>query len=211
MKTSILSLPRTGNSVIGILMAGIALLAGGCPPPAVEVKPADRIQTRTAAKALVVVHSRTGNTASAAKKLAELLHGDFVHLEGPKGEGDNWSAPKRSEQIPYSPPTVDLAPYELIVLGSPIWWYYPTAVIYSFIRNHNLAGKRVILLYTNEGGIRDGAMAEWTQLVESRGGKVIEMIAINRKQTADTPMAEVIRKMVTPKLPTWQAGAPSPR
>jgi hypothetical protein len=103
----------------------------------------------------------------------------------PAGSGDGFfRTPNRHKPVHYSAP-IDLAPYHLIFLGSPIWYWRPTAFIYAFVRDHDFSGKRVVLFYTNEGGLSKDALGEWRSLVESRGGRVVDVIGIDRKKDKD--------------------------
>ncbi len=46
---------------------------------------------------------------------------------------------------------VDLADYDTIFLGSPIWWGDLPMAVYTFIENHDWNGKTVIPFNTHEG------------------------------------------------------------
>lgn len=163
------------------------LLASGCVPPADH--PTEPLRLRPGAHTLVVVHSRSGHTAAAALELAKRLDASYLRLVTPSGAGDSfWKTPNRNTRVSYSA-QIDLTPYDLIVLGSPIWYWRPTAFIYSFIRDRDLSGKRVVLLYTNEGGLSSQAIPEWRELVESRGGRVVDVIGIDRKKDRDVAAA----------------------
>ena len=81
------------------------------------------------------------------------------------------------------PATVDLAPYDLVVVGGPIWYWHPSAVAMSFLRQADLAGKAVVLFYTYEGGgMSDDTELEWRATVERRGGVVRDVVGVNRKE-----------------------------
>ena len=83
-----------------------------------------------------------------------------------------------------TPERLDLRPYRLIFLGTPIWYWKPSALIRSFAENHDFGGKEVVLFYTNEGGVSASALAEWRRVVEGRGAKVRDTFLIDRKQLA---------------------------
>ena len=46
-----------------------------------------------------------------------------------------------STQIQHT--SVDLSKYDLIILCSPTWWFRPAPPLWSFVENHNFAGKPV--------------------------------------------------------------------
>lgn len=46
---------------------------------------------------------------------------------------------------------VDLSQYDVIVLGTPVWWYTMAAPIRTFLMKNDLSGKTVIPYATNAG------------------------------------------------------------
>ncbi len=160
--------------------------------------------TRKGATALVVVHSRSGFTAAAGLEISKALQTDYLRLVVPAGAGDNYlKAPNRAEDVSISPEKVDLARYRLIFLGSPIWWWHATPYIYTFIRKNDLAGKRVVLFYTNQGGIDKGAVEEWKKMVALKNGRVIDVIAIDRSELKGESVESAASKIITRKKMDW--------
>lgn len=173
----------------------VFLIIAACTGPAQRVSPDDLAVYRKGASSLVVVHSRSGNTAKMGLLVSEMLNADYIRLVVPEGSGDSFfSSPGRNSDVKYFPrDSVNLTKYRLVFLGSPIWYWHPTAFIYSFIRNNDLVGKKVVLFYTFEGGIARDAVGEWKELVNQRGGEVIDVVSINRKihKTDEALLAEV--------------------
>jgi len=171
---------------LGILaVAGIAAVlgAGACTPPAEVVSPADLRATVPGARAVVVVYSRTGHTARVARGLARGLGADYVRVLGRGGEGDSWfSTPGWTADLPTTPERIDAAPYDLVLIGGPIWYWRPSALTGSILRRSDLRGKRVVLFYTFEGGAMSSATeATLRGWVEARGGVVRDVVGIDRK------------------------------
>ena len=193
------------------LLAGVLGLLVACLPPADRPTPADLVRMREGARALVVVHSRSANTARFARGLADQLEASFIRLEVPARAGDGfWRTPNRHRAVDFKPRQVDLSGYDLVLLGCPIWYWRPTAFIYAFIKAHDLTGKRVVLFYTYETSVSDGAHAEWTQLVADRGGKVVDIVPINRRQLERQPgtvsLEEAAARIVRARAATrWAA------
>lgn len=177
-------------------MTALALLLSGCVPPA-QVPTAPEMQDRRAgAKAIVVVHSRSGNTARFGRELARTLGADYTRLAVPPGSGDGFfSTPNRHATVSYMPRPVDLRPYDVIFLGSPLWYWRPSAFIYAFVRDHDLSNKRVILFYTYEGGASGALEKEWSDLVVARGGRVVDIIAVNRKKPVGKDVEKLAREL----------------
>ena len=51
---------------------------------------------------------------------------------------------------------VDLAGYDTIYLGYPIWWGDLPMIVYSFLEAHDLSGKTIIPFNTHEGSGNSG-------------------------------------------------------
>jgi flavodoxin len=47
----------------------------------------------------------------------------------------------------------DMSSYDLILVGSPVWWYTVSTAVMSFLRQANFAGKKVSAFCTHEGGV----------------------------------------------------------
>ena len=50
-----------------------------------------------------------------------------------------------------SPP--DMSPYDLILVGSPVWWYTVSTPVMRFLTQVDFAGRKVSAFCTHEGGI----------------------------------------------------------
>lgn len=46
---------------------------------------------------------------------------------------------------------IDLNNYDEIIIGSPVWWYFVTPVIRSFLKENNLERKTIVPFVTNAG------------------------------------------------------------
>lgn len=45
----------------------------------------------------------------------------------------------------------DIDKYDVIIIGSPIWWYTYPQVVYTFLERYNLNGKTIVPFTTHEG------------------------------------------------------------
>ena len=172
----------------------LTVLFLGCVGPVQKLTPADMSITRPDAGSIVVVHSRSGNTAHMGMLISEQMNSDYVRLDVPEGSQDSLiSVPRRNEFVEITPQKIDLSKYRLVFLGSPVWFWHPNAFIYSFIKNNDFASKKVVLFYTYEGGLAEDAIEEWKGLVEQSDGTVIDVIGINRSvfKTGEALEAEV--------------------
>ena len=46
---------------------------------------------------------------------------------------------------------LDLAKYDTILLGFPIWWYVAPTIINTFLESYDFTGKRIVLFATSGG------------------------------------------------------------
>lgn len=92
---------------------------------------------------------------------------------------DKSSRPALSDQ------DADIANYDVIFLGFPIWWYVAPTIINTFLESYNFSGKKIVLFATSGGsgfgktvaGLKDSVSAD-TVIVE---GKLLN----GRSSTAD--------------------------
>lgn len=114
-------------------------------------------------KVLVAYFSASGVTARVAKRLAEAASADLFEIrpEKPYTNADlDWQDKTSRSSVEMrdvsSRPAVagkveNMAAYDVIFLGFPIWWYVAPHIINSFLESYDLAGKRIILFATSGG------------------------------------------------------------
>ena len=127
-------------------------------------------------KKLAAYFSASGVTAKAAKTLAEAAGADLYEIKPavPYTSQDlNWMDKKSRSSVemndPASRPAIsgdlpDMADYNLLFLGFPIWWYTAPTIIKTFLESVDLTGKTVILFATS-GGSDLGDSAETLQAI----------------------------------------------
>ncbi len=118
-------------------------------------------ETKDANKVLVVYYSLTGNTKSIAETIQNKTGGDLLEIETVKNYPADYPGiieeAKReleSGELPAlkkSPP--DMSSYDLILVGSPVWWYTVSTPVMNFLTQADFAGKKVSAFCTHEGGI----------------------------------------------------------
>ena len=119
--------------------------------------------TNNMKKTLVTYFSATGNTKAAAERLAKEVNADLFEIapEVPYTEADlNWRDKKSRSTIEMndksSRPAIankcdNLADYDTIWIGFPVWWYTAPTIINTFIEAHDLSGK-VLNVFATSGG-----------------------------------------------------------
>lgn len=113
--------------------------------------------------AVVCYYSATGNTAVAAKRLADLIGADLIEIEPEQvyTTADlNWrDSTSRSSVEMHDPasrpalknPGADLSKYRVVFIGYPNWWNTAPRIINSFIESVDLKNKVVVPFMTSGG------------------------------------------------------------
>lgn len=114
-------------------------------------------------KTLIAYFSATGTTKAVAEKIAAATGGELFAIEPQKtyttADLDWTDKPSRtsiemndaSSRPALKTKKVNIADYDTIYIGYPIWWYVAPHIIKSFIEAHNLKGK-VIIPFATSGG-----------------------------------------------------------
>ncbi len=112
-------------------------------------------------KVLIVYYSHTGITRGVAEKIREKTGGDELEIETVRTYPTEYSAlteeAKRELQsgdlpaLKKGPP--DMSPYDLVLVGGPVWWYTVSTPVMRFLKQADFAGKRVAAFCTHEGGL----------------------------------------------------------
>lgn len=107
-------------------------------------------------KTLVAYFSASGQTAKLAKTLAGVTGGDLFEIapETAYTAADlDWMDKKSRSTIemkdPESRPAIagkvaDMAQYDTVFVGFPIWWYQAPRIIETFLASCDFSGKRVV-------------------------------------------------------------------
>lgn len=111
-------------------------------------------------KTLVAYFSASGKTAKVAEKLAAKVGADLYEIKPTVKytKADlNWMDRKSRSSIEMNDKSfrpeiitgdVDIAPYDTIYLGFPIWWYVAPTIINTFLEAYDFSGKKIILFAT---------------------------------------------------------------
>ena len=107
-------------------------------------------------KILVAYFSAGGATAKLAKDLARAVDGELFEIkaETPYTRADlDWTNKKSRSTVEmndkaYRPAisgrVADMAQYDTVYVGFPIWWYVAPTIINTFLEQYDLRGKTVI-------------------------------------------------------------------
>ena len=111
-------------------------------------------------KRLVVYYSLSGNTEEAARKLAERLGAELLRLETVKPMPKRFAAQilvgggqVMFHHVPeLKPLNKDIAAYDELILGSPIWNSKGVPAVNAFLQDANAAARVTSLFFLSGGG-----------------------------------------------------------
>lgn len=147
------------------------------PDPTPDPTPSD-------GRALVVYFSCTNTTKGIADRIVEVtdaatwrINPEVAYTSEDLNYNNSSSRANREQNDPSARPAIkgkceNLADYDVVFLGYPIWWGKAPKVIFTFLESHDLAGKTVVPFCTSHSsGIgssdtdlhRLAAGAEWKQ------------------------------------------------
>lgn len=118
-------------------------------------------------KILVAYFSATGTTKAAATQLAKAMNADLHEIkpETPYTSADlDWTNEKSRSTIEMkdlkSRPAItgklgNMADYDVVFIGFPIWWYTAPTIINTFIESYDFKGKTLIPFATSGGSTID--------------------------------------------------------
>ena len=114
-------------------------------------------------KTLVAYFSATGTTEKAAKQVAEVIGGTLYEIQPVKKYTSadlNWHDKSSRSSVEMtdakSRPALsskpeNLADYDTVYIGFPIWWNLAPRIINTFIESGDFSGKTIILFATSGG------------------------------------------------------------
>lgn len=137
-------------------------------------------------KTLVAYFSASGTTARVAKDLASAVGADLFEIapQTPYTRADlNWRDKSSRSSVEMndeaSRPAIsgtvaDMAAYDTVFVGFPIWWYREPSIVDTFMESYDFAGKTVIPFATSggsgigESGRNMAALAPGAQVTEGK-------------------------------------------
>ena len=123
-------------------------------------------------KVLVVCYSKTGNTLAVAKRLREATGADFFEIEPVTPYPEDYRATvaqaKKELDAQFRPPlkakVANLAAYDVVFLGSPVWYGTVACPVFTFLEENDLSGKTVVPFVTHGGGGKSRSFEEVRRL-----------------------------------------------
>ena len=114
-------------------------------------------------KKLVAYFSASGTTARVADNLAKAAGADLYEIKPAVSytkEDLNWMNKQsrssvemrdKSSRPALADTDADIAAYDTIFIGFPIWWYIAPTIINTFLEAYDFSGKKIVLFATSGG------------------------------------------------------------
>lgn len=148
-------------------------------------------------KTLVAYFSASGTTARVAKNLAQAAGADLYEIKPavPYTKDDlNWMDKKsrssvemndKSSRPELADKDADIAAYDTVLLGFPIWWYVAPTIVKSFLESYDFSGKKIVLFATS-GGSGFGNAAAGLKASVAADTAIVEGKILNGANSVDS-------------------------
>ena len=183
---------RIAAMIIAMMLFVTVLAACGKKPSAVAQDDEKALSGET--KVLVVYFSWSGNLQKMSHWVADETVGDIVRVLAADPYPEDYDetadrAKKEKDEGTRPEITIDLsaeeiAKYDTIFIGFPVWWYDLPMPMWTFLESVDLSGKTVIPFFSHEGSsdgassldtikkLAGGADVKTEDALSIRGGKV---------------------------------------
>ena len=119
-------------------------------------------------KILIAYYSYSGNTKLVAEKIKNITGGEIFEIktikEYPRNYTDVVNLAKQEKEQDLRPELankIDISNFDIIYLGTPVWWYTFASPIKTFLTEYDFTGKTIIPFCTHGGG---GASATYSDM-----------------------------------------------
>jgi len=114
-------------------------------------------------KKLVAYFSASGTTAAVAENLAKAAGADLYEIKPAvaytradlnwqdKNSRSSLEMRDKSSRPELADTNANIAEYDTIFVGFPVWWYVAPTIINSFLEAYDFSGKKVVLFATSGG------------------------------------------------------------
>ncbi|MGL6197012.1 MAG: flavodoxin [Thermoguttaceae bacterium] len=121
---------------------------------------------------LTLYFSHSGNTKRVAEAIQKQVGGDIFELKTVESYPANYDTvvyqAKKELAENFRPKlreiAINLNNYDMILIGSPVWWYTIAPPIMTFLSQHDFSGKTIAPFVTHGGGGASGSFADVKKL-----------------------------------------------
>lgn len=125
---------------------------------------------------LTLYFTRSGHTKHVAEIISDAVGGDLAEIRTKRTYASSYFGAivqgglekMKNARPELEPLSVNPTDYDVIFLGTPVWWFTITPAMKSFLDSCDLAGKTVIPFLTN-GGKPSAAPADFTAALHTGG------------------------------------------
>lgn len=125
-------------------------------------------------KVLVAYYSWSGHTKAAAEQIHDAVGGDLFAVQPAKDYSTDYrecTAVAKEEAQTNARPAVantveNMAQYDVIFVGYPIWYGKAPMFMYTFLEQYNLQGKVIVPFCTSGGSPLSGSLTELRQAAQ---------------------------------------------
>ena len=154
------------NLKIMLVLATVAMVAVSCGPK--NVTPKEEPTKDKTPKMLVLYYSQTSNTKAVAQEIATRLGADMEEIVAMNPyDGDFQATIERCIQereqgtiIEIQPITADLAKYDVVFIGYPVWFGTFAPPVITFLDQTDLSGKKIVPFCTFGSGGLDSSVKD---------------------------------------------------
>lgn len=154
------------NKILIIII--VILLTGFGVYKAAEVFSTTKEVNMTDKKILIAYYSYSGNTKAVAEKIQSVAGGDLFEIQPAKAYPKDYDTVVTQAQLEKQkdtkPELIDngnIKNYDIIFLGTPVWWYTMASPVKTFLSKNNFEGKTIVPFCTHGGG---GASSTYTDM-----------------------------------------------
>lgn len=143
-------------------------------------------------KKLVAYFSASGTTKKVAERLAKAAGADLFEIKPAityTSADLDWMDKKSRSSVemndPDSRPEIaemmpNMADYDTVFIGFPIWWYVAPHIIHTFLERHDFSGKTLVPFATSGGSGMGRAVDELRKLCPNadwKAGKLVNGVS----------------------------------
>ena len=148
-----------------------------------------------------------------AREIARQYQAEIVALEAEAYslDFDGWRRARHDawNRLPAAivPEILDTAPYDLVFLGAPIWWYRPAPPLWTFVESNDFHGKRVVLFNTFNSRFKSEEIGAFGRLISRKRGRLIDHVHVRRgrilNQLSGDELIERVRDVLDSRVGRW--------
>lgn len=147
-------------------------------------------------RTLVTYFSASGTTKEKAELIAKAANADIYEIKPavPYTSADlNWQDKQSRSSVEMSDKTsrpaladkdADIAAYDTVFIGFPIWWYTAPTIINTFLESYDFSGKRIIVFATSGSSGFGGTVSDLKKSLPA-SAEILEGKMMNGIRSAD--------------------------